>query len=497
MSKADKHGEFRDAKDLRRGVTVNLIGYVTKSANPLLMALATSLYGAAEWGVFIALQSAMMLVARVCLLGFDKALLWSVPRQEDGRPHGLLAALGIVAAATTAITLVVWFFGAAVLSLFNHHGSASTALSDIADLETLRIMSLALLPFCATELLIHATMGKRKMGLQVFIRDGFTPAFIVVVAALLYFTPLQGVGLAYGFLISHIASFGLALLGFFRVFRGQLSGLGYRLQSDMVRYAVPLWVTEFFNTLLQRLDVIVLATLLDARSLGIYAVASQVANQFRGIRRAFDPMVLAIVSGIHAENKDAFQKRLRTGFSHATNLVQKIQYPVFVVMVFLGPWILGIFGSEFRAGSTVLTSLCVLWLLNGVFGLCGMVILGFGKTTLFLIDTVLAVGIQYGLLLVLPKAYGLMGAAVAVGLSIVIQNIIQLFQMRKICNQWNYNNEAFSSFRYAVMAASATLLTYYSLAAASPLIQRVMMTGVFLAVYGILLLRERKRASSG
>lgn len=69
-------GAKTDARDLRRGVTINMVGYVIKLAHPVLLAVATQLYGAERFGVFVVGQAAIMMLARVCLFGLDKGILW-------------------------------------------------------------------------------------------------------------------------------------------------------------------------------------------------------------------------------------------------------------------------------------------------------------------------------------------------------------------------------------------------------------------------------------
>src|SRR5690606_241600 len=73
---------LRDARDLRRGVGVNAIGYAFKVANPVLLALLTNAYGPERWGAFAVAQASILLAVRMGALGLDKGLLWWIPRQS-------------------------------------------------------------------------------------------------------------------------------------------------------------------------------------------------------------------------------------------------------------------------------------------------------------------------------------------------------------------------------------------------------------------------------
>ncbi|MBW2277374.1 MAG: hypothetical protein JRF63_07770, partial [Deltaproteobacteria bacterium] len=74
-----------DARDLRRGVAVNIGGYVLKAAYSAFVFVAILLYGKHDFGLFTVGQAGIFIVARACMMGLDKAILWWVPRQDSSR----------------------------------------------------------------------------------------------------------------------------------------------------------------------------------------------------------------------------------------------------------------------------------------------------------------------------------------------------------------------------------------------------------------------------
>src|SRR5690606_33415808 len=123
------------------------------------------------WGVFAGAQATILLLARVCLLGMDKGVLWWIPQQPPERARsGLAAALALVTAVSLAVSALLVFLAAPALA---------QALDQPESQQALQIMGAALVPFCIGELLVHATMGKRRMEAQVFVREALVPSLLV------------------------------------------------------------------------------------------------------------------------------------------------------------------------------------------------------------------------------------------------------------------------------------------------------------------------------
>src|SRR5690606_38241271 len=140
--------------------------------------VATNLYGVAAWGVFAGAQATILLLARVCLLGLDKGVLWWIPHQSPERARsGLAAALVVLAAGSGAVSALLVMFAAPALA---------RALDQPESQPALQIMGGALVPFRLVEPLVHTTMGKRRMEAQVFVREALVPSLIVGFAATIY-----------------------------------------------------------------------------------------------------------------------------------------------------------------------------------------------------------------------------------------------------------------------------------------------------------------------
>lgn len=472
-----EHAIAQDARALRRGVSVNFIGYGIKLAHPLLLAVATHLYGAGRWGVFVVGQAATMVLVRVCLMGLDKGVLWWLPRQALGRERsGLLGALARVVVVASALAAVLVLLPSAVFSLFQ---------ADVAVVGPLRIMATGMVPLVVMELLLHATMAKRRMEPQVLVRETAVPVAQVGSAVLLYLAGLREVGLAVSFVVANAIGAAGAMWSFARIYRGSAWPDGrdrLALPRPLRKFSGPIWLAEITNSLLQRLDLLLLAGFVSASAVGVYGVVTQLANALRSIRRSFDPLVTATVSQISV-GRD--RDRLTHSYSDVTALVTATQLPVFAFVALFADVLLRLFGQGFDAGTWALVIFAAFWTINGAAGLAGLVVAGFGYSRLTLLNTAVCIVLQAALVFVLAPRFGIEGTAVAVGAAYSFQHVLQLVQMRVITGGWNLQPRAMAPSLVGVASLGLLALTWWAL---SPLVgnlpARAVAFGTFLVVYG-------------
>ena len=473
----------KDLADLRRGALVNTLGYAIKIAQPVLLIVVVWLYSKAEYGILVAAQAVLMLGARIGILGLDKALLWWVPQQDPQRErHAVLGVLAVVTVSTSVVAGVLVVAAPELLGWW---------IESHAVLEAIGWMAPTIVPLAVMEVLVHASLGKRRMEAQVIVREGIVPISLLLGALVMYGIGLQTIGLPVAFGFSYVAGAVAAAIVFTRNFRGSRWPRRKPLEVPprLVRYGLPMWLAELLNSALQRLDVYALAAVADETTLGIYGIVVQIGNVVRMIRRSFDPIVLAIVSGVSGKKTREALARLAAGFSHATVLVLVTQLPIFAFLVSFMPWILMLYPEGYEAGQTAILILCGFWAVTGALGLAGLVVAGYGHSGLSLLNTILAFVVLSGLVAVLVEPYGMEGAALAVGITYTLQYIVMVVQMRWVTGAWNYRIEVLWAVAAGLLGTGAMAVTWIATLALPPLANRAAAFVVFGLVYGLAVLR--------
>jgi O-antigen/teichoic acid export membrane protein len=474
FSGAASDGVADDARSLKRALGLQVVGYALKAGLPFLLALATQAYGVSRWGVFVALQALVIMAQRVAIFGLDKALLWWVgAHDERDAPRAIGSTVGFVALSTIGVAGLLEDGGPIVLARWEGAG--------VEQWPSLVLMLSALPLMTVTDVLLHATMGQRKMGAQIAVRDTLVPSSWLGLAIALSLFGWKERGLAAAFLISQALGLGVAV---FATKAWQHVRLGVRPPPSLLRYAVATWLNEISNTTLQRADALILAGLTDPFTVGVWGVIAQFGNAMRTIRRAFDPILTAVTARISRAHDS---NRLAHALSYATQLVSMTQLPVFVFMLLFAGQLLPLYGHGFEQGSTALVVVCAFWLVSGAISLPGVVLAGYGHARLGLLITLLGIACEVPLLLVLVPRYGLVGAALAVGIANLIQQFVQIWQMKRLTGGLHYNERARRPAGPATIAGTLTALTWVALYenGASQLTASSGSFAVFAVAYGI------------
>jgi O-antigen/teichoic acid export membrane protein len=484
MDRADIDGVADDARALNRALGVQALGYVLKAGLPFLLALATRTYGAATWGVFVAVQTLVLMAVRFGLLGLDKATLWWVGAHDPRHMRrALIPALLLSSLSSVLTALVLAVAGEPIIARWD--GASGVQVS------ALRIALIGLPLLAISEVLLNASMGQRKMGLQVAVRDTLVPTLWLVAALVFHWLGLHETGLCWAFVLSNGTGLLVAAVIVLRA-PSDHGPVSLRLPPELVRYAVPSWLNEMANTAILRVDTLVLAAVADPFSVGIWGVIVQFGNAMRSIRRAFDPILIAVTARISRAHDP---ERLAHALSYATQLVSLTQLPVFVFILLFAGELLPLYGQGFGQGSVALCVLCGFWLLSGSLSLTGVVLAGYGHARLNLMLTVIGLVLLVPLLFLVVPPYGLVGAALAVGVTNLVQLGIQLLLLRQKVGGWPYNERARRSLAPTLAAGTAMAATWLGLrAAAAPgLTRSVGAFAVFLCVYGLMVGLQWKR----
>jgi O-antigen/teichoic acid export membrane protein len=473
----------RDARDLNRGLAVNLLGYLLKIGQPALLVWVIRSYGAAAWGQYTVSEAILLVVVRIILIGFDKTLLWWAPRMSTdanafARLRGALygtVCLAVIGAVTIGTVL------AQPLAAWRGNADAASAL---------RWMGWSLVPMTAMEIFISAALGKRRLEPHVLVRDALVPLSFVTLALASYFAGFAGRGLSFAYLGANTVGALAAGAVFVRLYGvGGLVGRPMLPSAEIVRYALPSWGTELINSVAQRLDVFAVSYFGTPAAAGVYGVVVRVGNAVRSVRRSYDPIVTTLMSDI-AVSRD--KDRLRRAFSHATVLVMLTQTPIFAGLALFADKLMPLFGAGFSEAVAPVLVICGFWLVNGAFGLNGLIVSGFGRSDLILVDLIISTALQAALLFLWVRDYGPLGAAFAVGIGYVVTNLIQVAQGGWLSGINPYNRNVVVVAIAAVLSLLAGALTLWLTSDLAYWYSRTLAA----AVFGIVLFLSARRSGS-
>jgi O-antigen/teichoic acid export membrane protein len=190
--------------------------------------------------------------------------------------------------------------------------------------------------------------------------------------------------------------------------------------DDWWRASAILLVMTGTQALLRRTDLLMLGWFADSTSVGVYAVASRVADLVAFALTAINTIFAPSIAALHARgDRSALQAMVTTTSWWATVAGLVIALPLFA----LAPFVLSIFGAEFTAGATALRILLAGQIVNAAAGSVSFMLTmtGHERQAAVVLGSAAAASVVLNTILI--PMFGLEGAAVATTLSVTGWNL--------------------------------------------------------------------------
>jgi O-antigen/teichoic acid export membrane protein len=425
-------------------------------------------------GSFFTATSAFLIVEMIGTLGAHNGLVYFIARfrsldEDDRVPAVLRAALipVIVASVALMIAMLVFANPLAHVLLSEHKGSSGGV-----DVISLSLRGLAfLVPFATLEnAVLGASRGYREMRPTVMIdRVGVSVAQLIAIVAAaglgsaallaplwaLPYLPATIIGWVWlhrirrdapsrpGAALPDVPPELAALLALAtpepgsrpaqparpcweslgRVARKRLARATRR---DFWRFTTPRAVATVVSTIIQRVDIVIIAIMKGPVEAAVYTAATRflVLGQFAGT---------AIARSSQPRLTELFTVRDR----HGTNVVYQattawlmlLTWPIYLLVLVYGQQALAIFGHSYQAGYPVMVVLCVAMLAGAASGQVDVVLITSGKSSWSMLNGLLVLVTNVVLDLWLIPRHGILGAAIAWSIAIVVANLVPLIQL--------------------------------------------------------------------
>jgi O-antigen/teichoic acid export membrane protein len=208
---------------------------------------------------------------------------------------------------------------------------------------------------------------------------------------------------------------------------GQTEGQSQHLGAEFWRFTAPRAFQGTFQVIILWLDILLVGAMVSTYAAGIYAAVSKLAMVgtfvLEGNRLAIGPQLSALLARREHDRAAAL-------FQTATRWLMLASWPLYLALAVFPTVVLGIFGPRYTAGAAALAVLSLAMLVNLGTGNVTVVLLMGGKSSWSAINAGAAFIVNIGLNLVLLPHIGILGAAIAWGASIVVDNVTAMIELR-------------------------------------------------------------------
>jgi O-antigen/teichoic acid export membrane protein len=199
------------------------------------------------------------------------------------------------------------------------------------------------------------------------------------------------------------------------------------LRAEFWRFTAPRAAANMAQTLLKRSDIVLVAALRSPAEAALYTAATRfvVIGQLgvQALQQALGPQLSAMFA---RDEKDEASEVYKT----ATAWSMALSWPIYLCCAVLAPFLLAFFGSGYADAAEVVVILSVAMLVATASGSVDTVLLMSGRSWLSLTNTLSALVVNIVLNLLLIPRLGILGAALAWAVAIVIRNALPLLQIR-------------------------------------------------------------------
>ncbi len=471
---------------LAKGGSITLVGSMTAYALGVAFnILVARRVGAGQYGLYALGVSVTTLIATFASLGLASGSQRFVAIQhhdgDDARVRG-----------TIRLSLALVITVGAIAALLLHLLSETIAIRFFHDARmsgVIQIVGLAV-PF----LVVINVSGKMTqafgiMRYRVYVEDLCQSALKIVIGIALLTAGWQLRAVLLAYLIPTIAAALLMVVSLTVIYPAWLGrgGTGRVVfePTRLLRFSVPLHLSNVINELQGRTELLLLGALGTAHAAGIYNVSLRVSVLGAMLVNASIAVASPLIARLH-HRKDigelAFVFKLVTKWLILTNL------PIALTIVLLAKPLLSIFGSGFTQGTMVLSLLAISRLVDAATGIGGTLINMVGRTDVALFNSgfSLASAITLDLLLIPP--FGLLGAAIAALCGFAVINAVRLIQ---IYRWFGFHPYSWQLWKLAVaggVAVICVLVARSALSVENDLISAAIATVVLWATYSLTVL---------
>lgn len=290
----------------------------------------------------------------------------------------------------------------------------------------IKLLSFSLPFLFAAVIALAYTQGLKMMKYVVWSRFLFWPLSNVVLALLFFFAGCGLNGMAAANTTSIFLTCILSMFFLVKCFPNIKHIKAVYEARKLLRISIPSAGIIFLTYVIMWTDILMLGYFKTSEEVAVYNMAMRTALLISLTLVSFGAIFAPIVSDLC--NRKQMQK-LGALFKTVTRWNFGVSFSVFLLMALLSKEIMAMFGQRFIIGYAPLVILASAQLLNASVGSVGVVLIMSGKQDIMMWNNVGVCVLNILLNRLLIPPYGIIGAAIASGISIIASNVVMLLEV--------------------------------------------------------------------
>jgi O-antigen/teichoic acid export membrane protein len=419
-------------RKIARGTGIALVGTFLALLLGFVTRLIVARYGSeADYGIYslaiVVITFATTLVGLGLPDGTARFVAYFRGRGETAKVRGVTSVSLQLTTAASIIVSIALFFGAEYIASNIFHSPGLTP--------ALKVLAIGIPFFALTNILVSVFRGFDRMEPQTYFQYILFNILFLLFVSVLAMLHLSFVYLFYTYVAALIITFIALLLYAMRKLPQPITFANWRsntaVSKELVIFSLPLLATGVLSTIILWLNTLLIGYFKTPEAVGLYNAASPLAKFISEPLGLMMLIYTPVATGLCSQNLIA---ELRRSFVISTKWLVSLTLPFFLVLLLFPEAVLNLFfGSAYVVAAPALRLLSLGFIISNLFGPNQSILLAMGQTRFVMWTALFAAIISVILNLVLIPPLGIVGAAIAMGISILLIQVVIGIKAYSIC----------------------------------------------------------------
>ena len=386
-----------------------------------------------EYGIYCLALTVISIFVTISTLGLatgsTRYIAYFRGKEEEGKVRGIISSSIKIAIIASISLAVISFFASDIISSSIFHAPELSI--------PLKIFSIAI-PFTVLiNVFISIFRGFDRVDAKVYFQDIFRPVLYLIFLIAVVLFGLSFIGVIYAYILSIAAT--CAVFVMYMVKKSPLpitreNNININpMGRELLFFSIPLLAVSMLQMIISWTDTLMLGYFKTPDVVGLYNTALPLANLLPIFLSSAVYLFVPIISQLYAKNSIVEMKRT---YTILTKWIFLATLPIFFVLFLFPDVVLNfLFGPRYSSAAIALQILSLGFFINSSLGANGSMLVTMGKTKLLLWIILIGSIINITLNTALIPPLGVIGAAIASALSVIIIRLLyatKLYQLLKI-----------------------------------------------------------------
>jgi len=476
-------------KQVAKGTGIAFIGMVLGTLFSFVVRLFIARYGLqTNYGIFSLAMAVLSLASILAGLGLVRGTTWQIAyfrgKEDTAKVRTtIFTSLQLSSIASIVLSLIL-FFLADTIALNIFHAPELTL--------PLKIFAIAIPFLTLTQVLVAVHRGFDRIEPMLVFQYLMINVLFLAFLSIAIVIELPFVAVFYAYLASLVITFVASAIYTARRLPQQTNpasmGNTHQITKELLLFSLPLLSVSILQMATSWVDTFVLGYFKTPEIVGLYNAALPLARFISEPMNAMLLIYVPIATGLYSRN---LMSELRKSYTVSTKWIMSITLPIFLVLfLFPGAVLKLFFGTGYVPAATALRILSFGFIISNLLGPNGATLIAVGQPR-FLMWTMLAVlSLNTALDILLIPVLGIVGAAIASTISLIVMNVIRTIKLYRLCGAQPFNKSLLKpaiicialAFLIQIIAEHFLTITWWWL---------MILFAIYLGIYGLATLFTR------